>query len=173
MEFLPETIDLVPFCRNLFNQIQLTDDKQHRFVFDAHGTFDGAEMDERLLQHIFVNLLTNAVKYSPGSSEIRFEMDEVDDRARFRISDQGIGMSEQDVSRLGETFFRAANARRYQGTGLGLAIVKENVAAHKGTFHCDSRLNEGTTFTVELPLRMQPARGTATFVAAIPQPNTL
>jgi|GEM_PF-515459 len=173
MEFLPETIDLVPFCRNLFNQIQLTDDKQHRFVFDAHGTFDGAEMDERLLQHIFVNLLTNAVKYSPTSGEIRFEMDEVDDRARFRISDQGIGMSEQDVSRLGETFFRATNARRYQGTGLGLAIVKENVAAHKGTFHCDSRLNEGTTFTVELPLRMQPARGTATFVAAIPQPNTL
>ena len=153
LEYQPEPIDLIGFCNNILNQIQLTDGKKHQFVFEAQGTFENVQMDERLLQHIFVNLLTNAVKYSPVNSEIRVELDAVENRARFRIRDQGIGMSEDDVARLGETFFRAANARRYQGTGLGMAIVKENVAAHGGTLDCESQLDKGTTFTVEIPLQ--------------------
>jgi signal transduction histidine kinase len=113
-------------------------------------------IDEKLLQHILLNLLTNAVKYSPEEGEVRFEVWEKDDVVHFQISDQGIGIPQDEQARLFEPFHRAKNVGDISGTGLGMAIAKENVDRHGGTIECHSEIGVGTTFTVTLPLTSAP-----------------
>jgi signal transduction histidine kinase len=109
-------------------------------------------LDEKLLQHILLNLLTNAVKYSPQEGEVRFELWEQGESLYFRISDQGIGIPQDELERLFEPFHRAKNVGDISGTGLGMAIAKESVDRHGGTIECQSEIGVGTTVTVTLPL---------------------
>jgi len=111
--------------------------------------------DPYLLQHILVNLLSNAIKYAPTGTEIGLNLGYWDDETVFiEVSDQGIGIPEQDQKHLFEPFFRASNTKGFKGNGLGLAIVKESVEAHGGSITCQSRPGEGTRFTVSLPLKL-------------------
>jgi signal transduction histidine kinase len=110
-----------------------------------------AELDERFLQQILTNLLSNAAKYSPEGTEICLELRREASHLVFRVSDQGIGIPQEDQARLFEPFHRAKNAGNTQGTGLGLAIVKRNVEALAGTIAFTSEPGAGTTFTVRLP----------------------
>jgi signal transduction histidine kinase len=73
----------------------------------------------------------------------------------FQVVDQGIGLPEQDIPRLFETFFRASNSGKISGTGLGLSIVKRAVELHGGRIAVTSQLGKGTTFTVVLPLQQK------------------
>jgi signal transduction histidine kinase len=147
----PAPLDLVGFCQTLFEDMQLIDTAQHDFVFAADGRFENIRMDEKLLRHILVNLFTNAIKYSPGGGSIRFELAARTEHIVFRISDQGIGIPEEDQQRLFEEFYRAGNTGQIAGTGLGLAIVKRSVEAHGGSMEVESKVGVGTTFTVHLP----------------------
>lgn len=112
----------------------------------------GAEADVTLLRHIFSNLLSNAVKYSPEGAPVVFACRREGCDAVFTVTDQGLGIPEADWPRLFEAFHRCGNASDIPGTGLGLVIVKRCVDLHGGALHFESRLNEGTTFTVRLPL---------------------
>jgi signal transduction histidine kinase len=109
-------------------------------------------MDEKLLRHIFSNLLSNAIKYSPSESTIEFRLSCAQDQVIFQIQDQGIGIPPEDQDRLFESFHRATNVGTIQGTGLGLTIVKQCVDLHKGKITVSSIINQGTTFTVTIPL---------------------
>jgi signal transduction histidine kinase len=111
------------------------------------------------LNQVFINLLGNAIKFSPSGSSIHIKLDSAtksDGRefARVAISDQGIGIPEEDLQHLFTRFFRAKNADsgQYPGTGLGLSIVQQVIHRHHGTIHVESKVGEGTTFTVEVPL---------------------
>ena len=109
--------------------------------------------DEKLLRHIFSNLLSNAVKYSPLGGLVLFRVRTEQDMVVLEVEDEGIGIPEDELPHLFESFHRASNVGTIQGTGLGLAIVRNAVDIHGGTIDVRSSAGSGTTFTVRLPAR--------------------
>ncbi|BAY11804.1 response regulator receiver sensor signal transduction histidine kinase [Calothrix sp. NIES-2098] len=147
------SLDLQKFCRQLIEEAQLTTkEKQINLVFTSVGEFKDNLWDESLLRHILGNLLTNAIKYSLPGGTVKFELIGQEKAIAFRIKDWGIGIPEEDQKRLFQPFQRAENVGSIPGTGLGLAIAKKCVDAHGGEILVDSKVGEGTTFTVILPL---------------------
>ena len=108
--------------------------------------------DERLLRHIFTNLLTNAVKYSDAGRGVQFEVVCASPDMVCTIRDQGIGIPEADREWLFNAFHRGGNVADRPGTGLGLVIVKRCIDLHGGQIKVDSKLGAGTSVTVRLPL---------------------
>lgn len=147
-----ETLDLEMFCRKLVEDLQLSTGEKHQLVFTSLGEFSGSVWDESLLWHIFGNLLTNAIKYSPNGGTVRFEAIAQEKTVIFRVQDWGIGIPKEHQKRLFQPFQRAENVGRIPGTGLGLAMVKKCVEAHGGEISVNSEVGVGTTFTVTLPL---------------------
>ncbi len=146
-------LDLVNFCRQLVEELQINADKKHiELIFTCDRHIPESLWDENLLRHILGNLLANAIKYSPEHSKIEFELTRRDREIIFRIQDWGIGIPQQDFQHLFEPFHRASNVGRTPGTGLGLAIVKSCVETHRGQITVDSEVNFGTTVTVTLPV---------------------
>jgi PAS domain S-box-containing protein len=164
LEFHPTSVDLVQFCRNLVEDLQLAANPknavseaipQECILFTCQYQSLPASIDEKLLRHILNNLLSNAIKYSPSGSTVQFNLTYVNDNAVFQIQDQGIGIPPEDQPRLFNSFHRAKNVGTIQGTGLGLAIVKQCVDLHGGEITVKSEIGKGTTFTVTLPLNTQ------------------
>ena len=120
--------------------------------------------DEARLREVFDNLLDNAVKYSSKSGEIRLEADRAGDQIALSVSDDGIGISQEDLPRIFERFYRAdkARSRELGSTGLGLAIVKHIAQLHGGRVEAESELGRGTTVRVVLPLKMASDRAAVT-----------
>lgn len=110
-----------------------------------------ANVDEKLMRQILMNLLTNAIKYSLPSHPIRFTLRATIDQLNLIVQDWGIGIPLADQERLFEPFHRAMNVKSIPGNGLGLAIVQQSVKVHQGHIKILSTLGEGTTVTVELP----------------------
>ncbi|MDA8135836.1 MAG: ATP-binding protein [Desulfobacteraceae bacterium] len=111
--------------------------------------------DEQLLDDLFSNLISNALKYTPEKGEVRIAVSMEDHcRIKFQISDTGIGIPEEDLPNLFSEFFRSENARAFteNGTGLGLVIVKEALDILKGTMAIESTLGQGTCFTCRFPV---------------------
>lgn len=106
------------------------------------------------IERIVVNLVGNAVKYTPAGGRIEVSLEEQDGEAVLVVSDTGIGIPEEALPRLFEEFFRAENAKAVEreGTGLGLSIVKSLVERYGGRIAVTSRLGHGSTFSVRLPL---------------------
>jgi len=112
-----------------------------------------ARINPALLEQAVVNLLDNAVKYSGKGSAIKIEADNEQGEVLIRISDNGVGIAAQDITRIFERFYRVDKARsaKLGGTGLGLSIVKHIVAAHHGHITVKSRPGKGSIFTIHLP----------------------
>jgi two-component sensor histidine kinase/uncharacterized protein YigA (DUF484 family) len=122
--------------------------------FVIGGSVPELMADEKLLDELFGNLISNAIKYTPSGGKVRVSLTvESEHRVRFEVSDTGIGIPEEDISRLFTEFFRAENAKAQaeQGTGLGLVIVKEILDFVGGSISVKSKVGEGTTFTCLLP----------------------
>jgi len=103
------------------------------------------------------NLLENAVAYSPENTRVVLSARRAgDEAAEISVADQGIGIPDRDLERIFERFYRVdpARSRATGGTGLGLAIVKHVMAAHGGKVTVWSMLGAGSTFTLQLPLRL-------------------
>jgi PAS domain S-box-containing protein len=152
LEFEPRRVELAPLCRQFIDEAraQRPQDPSEVTLSVAHDVVEG-HYDEKLLRHIFSNLLSNALKYSPGGGEVRFEVRREDSATVFEVADRGIGIPPDEIGHLFESFHRASNVGAIQGTGLGLAIVKNAVEMHGGAIEVKSRLGEGTTFRVSLP----------------------
>ena len=105
------------------------------------------------LDNVVLNLVSNAVKYTPEGRSVRISLSTYDDEAVLRVHDEGLGISEPDQALLGTEFFRSSNpeAVAEPGTGLGLAIVTRILERHCGHLVVDSELGRGSTFTVRLP----------------------
>lgn len=106
------------------------------------------------LRRVFLNLTDNAIRYSPPDSTITVRMDCDEDIAEVSVSDRGCGIAEEDLPRIFEAFFRAdrARTRHTGGSGLGLAIADQIVRAHHGRITVESEPNDGSTFTVHVPV---------------------
>jgi signal transduction histidine kinase len=106
------------------------------------------------LHRIFLNLIGNAIKYTPSGGRVNVRMDQCDDEVVTAIIDSGVGIPEADLPHVFEEFYRASNVKQegITGTGLGLAIVKDLVERYEGRISVHSTVGEGTTFTVVLPM---------------------
>ncbi|MBI2267663.1 MAG: GAF domain-containing protein [Armatimonadetes bacterium] len=127
---------------------------KHNFNLIVHGDIPPIQADKDLVIQILSNLLSNAIKYSPGGGEIRIEVSCDGEMARIGVSDRGVGIPREKLSRLFEKFYRGDHSvtKEVGGTGLGLANVKFILDAHKGTLSVDSEEGKGTTFTFALPV---------------------
>lgn len=148
-----ELIDLIDFCQESVNSAQLGAKSGQAINFSFPDKLINVSLDRKLLQHILVNLLSNAVKYSFPDSVVRFDLTFENDEITFQIQDKGIGIPEEDLQQLFESFHRAKNVGKLPGSGLGLSIVKQSVNLHGGKITVQSQENVGTTFTVVIPVR--------------------
>ena len=151
LKFEPTLIDLVAFCRDLVETLQIST-TQHKLLFVSDSEELYAQMDKKLLGHIFTNLLSNAIKFSPKGGIVQFDLVSSSESVIVRIQDNGIGIPAKDLPQLFESFSRASNVDCIQGTGLGLTIVKKSVDLHRGQIAVESEEGVGTTFTVTLLL---------------------
>jgi PAS domain S-box-containing protein len=152
MQYQARQINLERLCQMSVDEMQDSLGSKHHLRFISDGHIQQATVDETLLSRILVNLLTNAIRYSPEGSAIRLELRQDGSQAVLSVSDEGIGIAPEDLDRIFEPFFRAANAHSINGTGLGLSIVQDCVKLHGGTISVDSAIGQGSTFTVRLPL---------------------
>lgn len=109
------------------------------------------ELDKGILHNILVNLISNAIKFSSENSIVNILIEFVDKELIIKISDEGIGIPEEDRPHLFSRFFRARNVENVKGTGLGLHIVQRYVEMMNGKILCKSALGKGTTFTLAFP----------------------
>lgn len=152
LAFTPEPLDLEGLCAKLVDEsLSAT---SHKCPIEHHfgKTLEGAIASESLLRHIFSNLLSNAAKYSPAGSPVRFGVSREQKDAVFVIHDRGIGIPVEDQPRVFDAFHRAGNVADLPGSGLGLLITKRCVELHGGTIGFQSEAGDGTTFTVRLPV---------------------
>jgi cell cycle sensor histidine kinase DivJ len=136
--------------------------------------------DKRALNQILFNLISNAIRFTERGGKVLVSARAEAAAITFVVEDNGVGISDADLARVGEPYFQAGASydRRHGGTGLGLSIVKGLVRLHGGEFSIRSRIGQGTRITVSLPLdceRSQPAKKRARgivspIIKAMPQP---
>ena len=109
--------------------------------------------DKELLQGAIINILGNAVKYTPEHGKITFAISDQDESAIFEVIDTGYGISKEDLPHVFEKFYRSGNEQitAQMGSGLGLAITAEIVRLHGGHIDIQSELGVGTHVTIRIP----------------------
>lgn len=143
----PAAISIPSWIGEVVGELEILLKPGQRIVVEHTGA-EAVSLDPALLKHIVQNLVANAVKFSSGDSNISLRTVRANDSFALSVTDEGIGISEEDQVHLFERFFRAANAVNIQGTGLGLHIVAKYAELMNGTVNCRSVLGEGSTFTV-------------------------
>ncbi|MBD0382105.1 two-component sensor histidine kinase [Paenibacillus sp. WST5] len=110
--------------------------------------------DEDLLSQVWTNLIHNAIKFTPAGGTIGVHLTAADKEAMIHISDNGVGISEEDQAHIFERFYKADKSRNRAsgGNGLGLSIVKKILDMHQGSIEVTSKQGNGTTFTIRLPI---------------------
>jgi len=151
----PEAIALTAEVRSAFD-LRATEahEKNIELTFSPPSNDVWVRSSHEGLAHIFGNLIGNAVKYTPNGGRVSVAIEPRGARVATTIADTGIGIPEDELPRLWQEFFRASNAKKsgMVGTGLGLSIVKRRVEAYGGMISVQSRVGEGTTFSVTLPI---------------------
>ena len=156
-ELKPEPLNLEKLCREILEQVRETAGRKINFDFIYTGTCSLVEMDANLVRQIVLNLVSNAVKYSPEKNTVYVNLICEKEQAILEVKDEGIGIPKAEQKRLFEAFYRASNVGNIAGTGLGMAIIKNAVEAHGGSLTFESEVGVGTTFTVYLPTTLRKA----------------
>jgi signal transduction histidine kinase len=152
-----DPVDVASTCEQAIARLaQFAADREIAIEFTSNGeAVVRAEAGD--LELIWLNLLENAVQYSPRGSAVSIKLEARDGMAAVSVSDQGCGIDEAHLPRIFERFYRAdsSRARATGGVGLGLAIAKSLVDFYQGTIHVESELGRGTRIDVEFPVVMQ------------------
>jgi len=145
-------VDLKEFFNRIIDEVQTNTQQTHVIELDFPDAGLHIESDENLLRNIFVNLLTNAIKFSPGQDRVHLHVGSCDKHVVCKVRDYGLGIEEKDLPRIFEPFHRGGNVAKIKGTGLGLPIVKKAVDTLGGEVMVESQLGNGTMFTIKLNL---------------------
>ena len=148
LEFQPAALDLNAFCRRVVDEVLSATNRRCLIQLSLSSVLPRARADERLLGHIFTNLLSNAAKYSEAGATVHFLVGRNESDAVCVIRDRGIGIPEEDQQQLFKAFHRGSNVGTRPGTGLGLLLVKRCADLHGGKVQVESKFGEGTTVTV-------------------------
>ena len=146
-----EIIDLAQFTRAIIDDLRTADSDAHPITLSVNNPPVKLETDRRLLEHICLNLIGNAIKYSSPGSTIEVAASREGHEILLVVEDHGIGIPPADLARIYNPFHRAANVGSRSGSGLGLPIVKQCVEALGGTINVESIVGQGSTFRVRLP----------------------
>lgn len=152
-----ETIDVLDLTRRNVELFRTeADEKQIAVKEDYPAAKFGVRGDHESMNLVISNLVSNAIRYTPGGGKVELAWKLDGPWAVFTVSDSGIGIPEADLQHIFKEFFRAENAKKFtaSGTGMGLAITRNVVERHGGTIALNSTEGKGTTFTVRLPAEM-------------------
>ena len=161
---IPEPFPLSPFLEQCCDVVRLQAQQGRvEIIRDVPDNLEELVADRRACRQILSNLLSNAVKFSPEGGRVTLRVRPEGTGLRIGVSDNGIGIGEADLLRLGNPFFQAGTSlsRPYEGTGLGLSVVRGLVGLHGGTIVVESEPGKGTSVTVRLPLDCRHASATA------------
>jgi PAS domain S-box-containing protein len=141
-------IDIHEFFTKIVEEVLYTAKSQHNIMFTFDSEVREVEIDEKLLRNVFINLLTNAIKFSPESTEVSLAVRSVGNQLRISVKDQGLGIPSNEFDKIFDPFHRGSNAGAIHGTGLGLSIVKKAVELLEGELDFKSEVGKGSEFTV-------------------------
>src|SRR5690606_14757399 len=144
-------IEIKPFLEGILQEVISIKNVRQDIVFKCEADYDWIQSDRQLLRNIVMNLLTNAIKYSPAHEEILLDAELTDDVMKITVTDRGTGIPEYEQGQIFKRFFRGQNANHIDGTGLGLNQLKKYVRRLKGTLEVTSAVNKGSTFIVRIP----------------------
>jgi PAS domain S-box-containing protein len=157
----PKPTNLIELVSSIITDLQVKiRDRSQNLALKIPSKLPDINLDSRLISQVYVNLLTNAIKYSPKGSVISIEMYVEGENVLTKIADQGFGIPKEEQSRVFNKFYRGKNIIKVEtdGTGLGLYLVKAIVESSKGKIWFESTEGKGTTFWFSLPLTGTPAK---------------
>lgn len=130
---------------------------QHKIELEVKTEGDHWFGDEAKMEQVVTNLISNAIKYSPGGGRVLVTFEQKNNQYGVSVQDEGLGIPKEAIENIFTKFYRVDNSDRREigGTGLGLAIVKEIVQYHGGTVAVDSELGKGSIFTIHLPIQKE------------------
>lgn len=154
VQLVTSTFDLVLLVKEVFEFLEEQAEKK-KTRLKLHNEFEKpikVEADRSKIEQVLVNLISNAIKYGRKKGVVEVRFFDMHDQLLTEVSDDGIGIPEEDISRIFERFYRVDKSRSRDagGTGLGLAIVKHIMEAHKGTINARSSEDSGSTFSFTL-----------------------
>jgi len=144
--------DIKAFFQEFVQEIGSIKKEKQKIVFSYDGLPCTVMTDQLLLKNILMSLLSNAIEYSSYEAEIQLSVELKKDNLKIKVSDQGIGIPEEDQHQIFKRFYRGQNANNVDGTGLGLNIAKKYIRLLRGTIDFTSQVNKGTTFTANIPV---------------------
>ncbi len=152
-QIMPEQLNFEQLIQENLGQVR-TKFPNVRFDFETVGEIPTVEVDRLGLNSVVVNLLENAVKYSPKGDEVKIKLYKKGANIRFEVADKGVGITDENKEKVFEKFYRVGNedTRKTKGTGLGLYIVKTMLQAHQGNVIILDNEPKGTIFRVVLPV---------------------
>ena len=146
-------VDINEFVKEIIEEISALKKSEQTISYSCSGSAVSLVVDKQLLKNILINLLSNAIKFSRQEGTIELNCETENNKLKITVSDQGIGIPDADQQYLFGRFFRAENAQNIDGTGLGLNIVKKYLDLMQGNIAVLSKVNEGTTFVVTIPVQ--------------------
>lgn len=157
MELDLKVFDLIPFLKGLFFSFDsLTAEKNISLQFESDLEHLEMAVDKDKMESIFINLISNAIKYTQPGGRILIKISRQKNTAVFNLIDTGMGISKEETAKIFERFYRVNDTQEHETSfGIGLALVKELVQLHKGKILVKSKLNEGSDFEVRLPIKME------------------
>ncbi len=155
MEINLKLMDVILATKGLFYSFEsLAASKNIQLEFNSSLQSLIMSIDKEKVETVLVNLISNAIKFTPNGGKISFEIEKQKNKAIFRIIDNGIGLTKKDSEQIFERFYTAnTNDEHNTSFGIGLALAKELVLLHNGKISVKSKLNEGSNFEVQIPIR--------------------
>jgi signal transduction histidine kinase len=154
LDHYPQSINVDDLCKSslIFVKTQ-TMKKNITLTYEIEDTIADFSADPRRLKQILVNLLTNAVKFTPNNGHVTLKVNVTQGVIQFSVIDTGIGIAPEDLRRLFTPFVQVESSlnRRFEGTGLGLALVHKLTDLHGGCIEVESEVGKGSRFTIKLP----------------------
>lgn len=146
--------DLSNSIASIIENIRFVDNGKHKFIIDMPEKLC-VYSDKKLLDHAIGNVLSNAVKYSERDTQVTIQVEEKENEMlEISIKDQGIGIPEEDIDNVFESFYRSYNTGTTEGTGLGMSIVKKSIESLKGSIKIESKLDVGTKIIIIVPQKV-------------------
>ena len=150
-----ERIEVSEIVKEMIDFLREASDKKGISIVHDQGPLPvTVQADRNLLEQVFINLLDNAIKYTPEGGRIEISSLQKGQEILVTIRDNGIGIPKEDVTRIFERFYRVDKGRSQEmgGTGLGLSIVKHIIQAHGGRVWAESEMGKGSTFFFTIPI---------------------
>jgi len=154
MEWNMKSLNILNLLRDCVVKMEMAArQKNQSLSFEAIGELCEINGDKDRIEQVIINIISNAIKYTPENGSIKVTAKRLKDSVEIRIADSGIGIPKEDLPRLFERFYRVdkARSRSMGGTGLGLSIAKNIVEAHKGSIRIESEYGKGSEVIINFP----------------------